>query len=80
MLEGELDRSQVSLTNFATSLLASKSAFYNGDKYDGKIIISKTDKTSTPVKAELTLDGRELTEGKDYRLGSWWSSNVDRCR
>ncbi|MEO9512624.1 MAG: gliding motility protein GldM [Flavobacteriaceae bacterium] len=67
MLEGELT-SQVSLTNFATSLQASKSAFYNGDKYDGKIIISKTDKTSTPVKAELTLDGRKLTEGKDYKL------------
>lgn len=67
MLEGELTN-QVSLTNFATSLLASKSAFYNGDKYDGKIIISKTDKTSTPVKAELTLDGRKLTEGKDYKL------------
>ncbi|WP_190809866.1 gliding motility protein GldM [Flagellimonas sp. S3867] len=67
MLEGELT-DQVSLTNFATSLLASKSAFYNGDKYDGKIIISKTDKTSTPVKAELTLDGRKLTEGKDYKL------------
>ncbi len=67
MLEGELT-SQVSLTNFATSLQASKSAFYNGDKYDGKIIISKTDKTSTPVKAELTLDGRKLSEGTDYRM------------
>lgn len=54
MLEGELI-SQVSLTNFATSLAASKSAFYSGEKYDGKIIISKTDNSSTPVKAELTL-------------------------
>lgn len=67
MLEGELT-SQVSLTNFATSLKATKSAFYSGEKYDGKIIISKTDNSSTPVKAELTLDGRKLTDGKDYRL------------
>jgi gliding motility-associated protein GldM len=67
MLEGELT-SQVSLTNFATSLAASKSAFYSGEKYDGKIIISKTDNSSTPVKAELTLDGRKLSEGKDYAL------------
>ncbi|WP_422083455.1 gliding motility protein GldM [Ulvibacterium sp.] len=67
MLEGELT-SQVSLKNFATSLFASKSAFYSGEKYDGKIIISKTDNSSTPVKAELTLDGRKLTDGKDYRL------------
>ena len=57
MLEGELT-SQVSLKNFATSLSASKSAYYTGEKYDGKIIISKTDNSSTPVRAELTLDGR----------------------
>ncbi|WP_339841300.1 gliding motility protein GldM [uncultured Maribacter sp.] len=67
MLEGELT-SQVSLANFATSLTATKSAYYTGEKYDGKIIISKTDKSSTPVKAELTLDGRKLSEGSDYKL------------
>lgn len=67
MLAGELT-DQVSLKNFATSLQASKSAFYSGEKYDGKIIISKTDNSSTPVRAELTLDGRKLSEGKDYKL------------
>jgi gliding motility-associated protein GldM len=69
MLEGELT-SQVSLKNFATSLSASKSAYYTGEKYDGKIIISKTDNSSTPVRAELTLDGRKLSEGSDYKLES----------
>ncbi len=67
MLEGELT-SQVSLKNFATTLSATKSAYYTGEKYDGKIIISKTDNSSTPVKAELTLDGRKLSEGTDYKL------------
>ncbi|GAB5476301.1 MAG: gliding motility protein GldM [Maribacter sp.] len=67
MLAGELTE-QVSLKNFATSLSASKSAFYSGEKYDGKIIISKTDNSSTPVRAELTLDGRKMTAGKDYKL------------
>lgn len=67
MLEGELTN-QVSLKNFATSLSSTKSAYYAGEKYDGKIIISKTDNSSTPVKAELTLDGRKLTEGSDYKL------------
>ncbi len=67
MLAGNLT-DQVSLKNFATSLQAAKSAFYSGDKYDGKIIISKTDNSSTPVRAELTLDGRKLAEGKDYVL------------
>ena len=67
MLEGNLSN-QVSLKNFATSLAASKSAFYAGEKYDGKIIVSKTDNSSTPVRAEITLDGRKLTADKDYRL------------
>ncbi len=67
MLEGELTN-QVSLKNFATSLFAKKSAYYAGEKYDGKIIISKTDNSSTPVRAELTFDGRKLTEGKDYKI------------
>ncbi|HDZ05014.1 hypothetical protein LCGC14_0080750 [marine sediment metagenome] len=67
MLEGELT-SQVSLKNFATSLSSTKSAYYAGEKYDGKIIISKTDNSSTPVRAELTLDGRKLSEGSDYKL------------
>ena len=67
MLAGELTE-QVSLKNFATSLFAKKSAYYTGEKYDGKIIISKTDNSSTPVRAELTLDGRKLAEGKDYKI------------
>lgn len=67
MLEGELT-SQISLKTFATSLKAEKSAFYSGDRYNGKIIISKTDNSSTPVRAELTLDGRKLAEGKDYEI------------
>ncbi len=67
MLEGELT-DQVSLKNFATSLLASKSAFYAGEKYDGKIVISKTDNSSKPVRADLKLDGRKLSEGKDFKL------------
>ena len=67
MFAGELT-SQVSLTNFSTSLFASKSAYYSGEKYKGKIIISKTDNSSTPFRAQLTLDDRKLSEGKDYKL------------
>ena len=67
MLAGELTE-QVSLKNFATSLFAKKSAYYTGEKYDGKIIISKTDNSSTPVRADLTLDGRKLSEGRDYKI------------
>src|SRR5690606_21708782 len=47
LLEGELTEA-VSLTNFASALSAPKTAYYAGEKYNGKIIVSKTDKTSTP--------------------------------
>lgn len=67
MLEGELT-DQVSLKNFATSLFSTKSAYYTGEGFDGKIIISKTDNSSTPVRADLSLDGRKLAEGKDYKI------------
>ncbi len=70
LLEGNLTEA-VSLKNFATALDASKTAFYAGEKmsdFNSKIIISKTDRSSKPVRAELKLDGRNLTEGKDYAL------------
>ncbi|MCL5246806.1 gliding motility protein GldM [Cellulophaga sp. 20_2_10] len=67
MLEGNLT-DQVSLKNFKTSLFGSKTAFYSGEAYDGKIVISKTDNSSTPIRAELTLDGRKLKENTDYKL------------
>jgi len=67
MLEGNLSN-QVSLKTFKMALIGAKSAFYAGDKYDGKIMISKTDNSSTPIKADLKLDGRKLVADKDYKL------------
>ncbi|WP_149304644.1 type IX secretion system motor protein PorM/GldM [Pareuzebyella sediminis] len=67
MLQGELT-SQVSLSNFSTLLESEKNAFYAGDRFQGDIVLGKTDKSAKPVRAELTLDGRKLSEGKDYKL------------
>ncbi len=67
MLQGELT-SQVALTNFSTLLESEKSAFYAGEKFNGSIVLGKTDKTAKPVRADLTLDGRKLSEGTDYNL------------
>ncbi|MDG1571906.1 gliding motility protein GldM [Robiginitalea sp. M366] len=67
MLQGELT-SQVSLTNFETQLFSEKSAFYAGERFSGSLVLGKTDRSAKPVKAELTLDGRKLSEGKDYEL------------
>ncbi|MFM1879328.1 MAG: hypothetical protein RLZZ241_2194 [Bacteroidota bacterium] len=67
MLQGSLT-SQVSLTNFSTLLESEKTAFYSGEKFNGSIVLGKTDKSAKPVRAELTLDGRKLNEGSDYTL------------
>ncbi|MDM9631544.1 gliding motility protein GldM [Robiginitalea aurantiaca] len=67
MLQGELTE-QINLTNFSTLLETEKSAFYSGDKFNGSIVLGKTDKSAKPVRADLSLDGRKLTEGRDYEL------------
>ncbi|MGB5236698.1 MAG: gliding motility protein GldM [Flavobacteriaceae bacterium] len=67
MLQGELT-SQVSLSNFSTLLDSEKSAFYSGEKFAGSIVLGKTDKSAKPVRADLKLDGRKLSEGRDYQL------------
>ncbi|MGW9684062.1 type IX secretion system motor protein PorM/GldM [Flagellimonas sp. 2504JD1-5] len=67
LLEGNLTEA-VSLKNFSTLLEQEKSVFYSGEKFQGSIVVGKTDKTAKPEKANLTLDGRELKEGRDYEL------------
>lgn len=67
MLAGELTN-QISLANFSTLLEQEKAAFYAGERFVGDIVLGKTDKSAKPVKAELTLDGRKLQEGSDYKL------------
>lgn len=67
MLQGELT-AQVSLTNYSTLLEQEKAAFYSGEKFQGSIVLGKTDKSAKPIKADLKLDGRQLSEGKDYEL------------
>ena len=67
MLQGELTE-QISLANFSTLLETEKSAFYSGETFSGSIVLGRTDKSARPVRAELNLDGRKLSEGRDYEL------------
>ncbi|MEZ4810644.1 MAG: gliding motility protein GldM [Allomuricauda sp.] len=67
LLEGNLTAA-VSLKNFSNLFYTEKSVFYAGEKFQGGLVLGKTDKTSKPVSAKLTLDGRELQEGRDYTL------------
>ncbi|MEH6682177.1 MAG: gliding motility protein GldM [Sediminicola sp.] len=65
MLEGQLT-SEVSMTNYTTLLEQEKSAYYQGEKFTGNIVLGRKDATTRPNEVKLTLDGRKLTEGPDY--------------
>ena len=60
MLKGTLT-SEVSMTNYTTLLETSKSAYFNGEQFDGQIVLGRKDATTRPNRVELTLDGRKLS-------------------
>ncbi|MGE5943270.1 MAG: gliding motility protein GldM [Flavobacteriales bacterium] len=63
MLQGTLT-SEVSMTNYTTLLETSKSAYFNGEQFDGQIVLGRKDASTKPNRVELTLDGRKLTENE----------------
>ncbi|HBC05443.1 MAG TPA: gliding motility protein GldM, partial [Aequorivita sp.] len=65
MLAGQ-QAAALSFSNYSTLLETSKSAYYSGEKFDGAIVLGRTDESTKPKRAELTLDGRKLVEGTDY--------------
>ncbi|NNM17693.1 MAG: gliding motility protein GldM [Croceitalea sp.] len=67
MLQGQLS-SEVSMTNYTTLLEQEKSAFYSGEKFSGNIVLGRKDATTRPNEVNITLDGRKLTEGKDFSI------------
>ena len=66
MLAGTLS-SEVSMTNYTTLMETSKSAYFNGEQFDGQIVLGRKDASTKPTRVELTLDGRKLTE-KQYSI------------
>ena len=63
MLQGKLS-SEVSMSNYTTLLETSKSAYFNGEQFDGQIVLGRKDDTTKPNSVELTLDGRKLAESE----------------
>lgn len=55
---------QLSMTNYTTLLETSKSAYFNGEQFDGQIVLGRKDASTKPNKVQLTLDGRPLTENQ----------------
>jgi gliding motility-associated protein GldM len=63
MLQGTLS-SEVSMTNYTTLMETSKSAYFNGEQFDGEIVLGRTDASTKPSRVELNLDGRKLSENQ----------------
>lgn len=63
MLAGALSK-EISMTNYTTLMETSKSAYFNGEKFDGEIVLGRKDNSTKPSRVELTLDGRKLTESQ----------------
>lgn len=63
MLEGELTQA-ISMSNYTTLLQSSRSAYFQGDTFDGSIVVGRTDDITRPTRAELTLNGRPLADGE----------------
>ncbi|MEC3905557.1 gliding motility protein GldM [Tamlana sp. 2201CG12-4] len=63
MLEGELSEI-ASMDNYTTLLETTKSAYFNGEQFDGQIVLGRKDASTKPNRVELTLDGRKLTENQ----------------
>ncbi|MFD0932671.1 gliding motility protein GldM [Psychroflexus salinarum] len=66
MLAGELTQ-MVSMDNYSTLLQTERGAYYQGDKFNGSIVLGRTDESTRPNKVDLTLDGRQLSES-DYEI------------
>lgn len=61
MLAGQ-QKTALSFTQYNTLLEQAKSAFYQGEPFDGGIVLGRKDPNTKPNRVELTLDGRPLTE------------------
>ncbi len=59
---------EVSMKNYATLMETSKSAYFNGEQFDGEIVLGRTDASTKPNSVELKLDGRVLTQDKDFTI------------
>ncbi|MDO5608285.1 MAG: gliding motility protein GldM [Capnocytophaga sp.] len=66
MLSEEM-KSQISMTNYTTLLEQSKGAYYQGEQFDGAIVLGRKDSSTRPNEVELTLDGRKLG-ANDYEI------------
>jgi gliding motility-associated protein GldM len=55
-------KGELSMTNYTTLMETPKSAYYNGETFDGSIVLGRKDATLRPKRVELKMDGNKLSE------------------
>src|SRR5690606_2451361 len=67
MLQGQM-QSDLSFSNYTTLLEQPKSAYYQGETFDGAIVLGRKDGSTRPNEVNLTLDVRPLVENEDFLI------------
>lgn len=59
--------SKVNSTNYTSLLITEKGAYYQGETFDGSVILGRKGGAQNPNSVDMKIDGRKLS-GKDYEL------------
>ena len=76
-LEGS---SKVNTDNYITLLKSEKGAYYQGETFDGSVILGRKGGAQNPNEVALTMDGRKLTESEYEKIPGGVKLNVSAGR
>ena len=81
LLGKELEiESKVNTSNYITLLKADKGAYYQGEKFDGSVVLGRKGGAQNPNSVELTLDGRKLNEDEYEKIPGGVKLNISSGR
>lgn len=67
MLQGQLT-SIASMDKYSTLLQQPKGAYYQGEPFDGSVVLGRVDESTVPDQVDLKFNGRKLQKGTDYTI------------
>ncbi len=77
LLGKELEASsKVTTDNYITLLKAEKGAYYQGETFDGSVILGRKSGAQNPNEVEVTLDGRKLNESEYEKIPGGIKLNI----
>lgn len=77
LLGKELEASsKVTTDNYITLLKAEKGAYYQGETFDGSVILGRKSGAQNPNQVEVTIDGRKLQEDEYEKIPGGIKLNV----